>query len=93
MKIDVKHTAKLANLPLKEEEVKKFEKQLSEILGYIEELNKVKLENVQATSQVTGLEDVTREDTASPSLPADEVVSQAKKKHNGFFEVPAILDE
>ena len=36
MKIDVLHIAKLANLPLKEDEIKKYEEQLLEILEYIE---------------------------------------------------------
>ena len=42
MKIDVLHIAKLASLPLRKEEIEKYENQLSEILEYIEKLKKVK---------------------------------------------------
>lgn len=99
MKIDVTHVAKLANLPLTDEEKKKFEKQLSSILEYVEQLDKVDLpagkagtKNVEPTSQVTGLENVTREDVASESLSQEETLANTKEKYNGLFKVPAILD-
>lgn len=92
MKIDVTHVAKLANLPLTDEEKKKFEKQLSSILEYIEKLNEVGTKDVEPASQVTGLENVTREDAASPSLSQEEALSNTSEKHNGLFKVPAILE-
>ena len=93
MKINVPHVAKLANLPLKTEEKEKFEKQLSEILSYFEKLKKVDTKNVEATSQVTGLENVTREDEATPSLTQEEALSNTKSQQNGLFKVKAILTE
>ena len=92
MKIDVKHVAKLANLPLTPVEEKKFEKQLSEILSYVEKLKQVDTKNVETTSQVTGLENVTREDETSPSLTQEEALSNSKSTHNGLFKVKAILE-
>lgn len=93
MKIDVSHVAKLANLPLKSEEIAKFEKQLFEILSYIEKLKEIDTRNVKETSQITGLENVTREDETSPSLTQEEALSNTKSKHNGLFKVKAILAE
>jgi aspartyl-tRNA(Asn)/glutamyl-tRNA(Gln) amidotransferase subunit C len=58
----VKHIAKLARLGLRDEQVNKFAKQLSDILAYVEMLNEVKTDDVEPTSQVTGLENVTRND-------------------------------
>ncbi len=92
MKINVPHVAKLANLPLKEEEEKKFEKQLSDVLQYIEKLNEVNTDSVEPTSQVTGLENVFREDTSSSSLAKPVALSNAKAQQNGFFQVEGILD-
>lgn len=92
MKIDVLDVAKLADLEISEKEVDKFEKQLSSILDYIENLKKLNTENIEETSQVTALENVTREDFSSPSLPQEEALLNADKKHNGFFEVEAILE-
>ncbi len=58
----VRHVAKLARLRLSEAEVEKFSTQLSSILDYVAILNEVDTEGVEPTSQVTGLENVTRAD-------------------------------
>lgn len=91
--MNVSHVAKLANLSLTAEETKKFEKQLSDVLQYIDKLNEVDTTNVEPTSQVTGLENVLREDIASPSLSQKEALSNTKAQENGFFQVSGILDQ
>lgn len=47
----VKHIAKLARISLNSEEVEKFQKELSTILEYVDELKKVDTEKVQPSSQ------------------------------------------
>ncbi len=93
MKIDVNYVAKLANLRLMPYEEQKFGKQLSEILSYVEKLKEVNTKNVEITSQVTGLENVTREDETSPSLTQEEALSGTNNIHHGFFKVPVILED
>ena len=94
MKIDVKHIAQLANLTLTDEEIPKFEKQLSDILTYIETLNKLDTEQVEPTYQVTGLTNVLREDSnPQKSLSQEEALKPAHKKHDGYFVVDQILEE
>ena len=95
MKINVPHIAKLANLKLKNSEIKKFESQLSEILSYIEKLKEADTKNVEETSQVTGLENVTREDEidSSKTLTQEEALLNAKSKYNGFFKAKVIFNE
>lgn len=61
----VRHIAQLARLNLTDEEIDKFSGQLSNIFEYVEQLNEVDTEGVEPTSQVTGLENVTREDEVS----------------------------
>lgn len=92
MKINVNHVAKLANLPLTIDQKNKFEKQLSDVLQYIAKLNEVDTENITPTSQVTGLENIVREDTATSSLSQIEVLSNTKSSQKGFFKVKGILD-
>lgn len=91
--IDIKHVAQLANLTLTDAELQKFEKQLDETLSYIANLDEIKTDSVNATNQVTSLENVTREDVSKPSLSQEEALSNAKVKANGMFEVPQILDD
>lgn len=93
MKIDVPHVAKLANLKLTESQIKTFEKQLESIVDYIDKLRKADTKRVEETSQVTGLENVTRNDETSPSLSQEEALSNSKSTHNGLFKVKGIFNE
>lgn len=92
MKINVPHVAKLASLPITKDEEKMLEKQLDETLAYIDILNEVDTQKVTPTSQVTGLENVTREDVATKSLTQEEALSNIAEQHNGSFKVKAILE-
>ncbi|MFH1218264.1 MAG: Asp-tRNA(Asn)/Glu-tRNA(Gln) amidotransferase subunit GatC, partial [Candidatus Peregrinibacteria bacterium] len=56
------HVAKLARIKLTDGEVKKFYGQLNGVFEYMDILNEVDTEGVKETSQVTGLENVMRED-------------------------------
>lgn len=64
---EVKHVAKLARIKLTDEEVKKFGKQLSGVLDYMDILKEVNTDNVPETSQVTGLQNVMENDEVLPS--------------------------
>lgn len=93
MKINIKHIAQLANLPLTEQEEKKFEKQLSETLTYVDQLNEVATEGIKPTDHVTGLENVFRDDVESESLSQSEATKNAKNVERGFFKVAAIFED
>ena len=83
MKIDVVKVAKLANLPLSKEEEEKYSKQLSQILDYMEKLNQADTSKVDASFNVTGLSNVTREDETEPCL--------THKK--GYYKTKGVLNE
>ena len=59
---EVKHIAKLARLGLAEEEVGKFQRDLSSILNYFEKLKEVDVSGAEITSHSIKIENVTRED-------------------------------
>ena len=61
-KDQVRHIAKLARLRLSEEEVEKFSKELTSILGYVDMLQEVDTKGVEPTAQVTGQENSFRSD-------------------------------
>lgn len=88
----VVHVAQLAKLKLTPQEKAKFQKQLSEIIDYFTLLNEVKTEKVEPTSQVTGLENVYREDQVEEGLSQAETLSGAKEKHQGRFKIKAIFE-
>ncbi len=90
---EVKHIAILAKLTLTEEEIKKFQKQLSEIINYVDQLSQVDTKNVPPTSQVTGLTNVTRKDEPLVSLTQEKSLENTNNKYNGFIKVGAIFNE
>ena len=59
---DVLKLARLAKLELTDGEVEKFRGEISEILAYVEQLQKVEVDDLEPTYQVTGLKNVTRKD-------------------------------
>lgn len=93
MKINISHIAKLASLPIDEEQAKKLEPQLEATLEHVARLNDLDTATVEPTYQVTGLENIMREDTPSPSLTQEDALGNASSVHNGFFMVDAILEE
>lgn len=60
---DILKLAKLARIDLNEDEAVQFEAEFNAILGYVEQLQDVDVSGLEPTSQVTGLTNVTREDT------------------------------
>lgn len=92
VKIDVSKVSELANIPLTDKEKATLEKELTETLDYIATLNSIDTKNVEPTSQVTGLTNVLREDIPLPCLSQEDALKNAKQTYNGFFSVPAILD-
>lgn len=61
-KKEVEHIAHLARLNVSDAELDRYAEQLSGILSYVEQLQKVNTDSVESTAQVTGLENVMRND-------------------------------
>jgi aspartyl-tRNA(Asn)/glutamyl-tRNA(Gln) amidotransferase subunit C len=59
---DVRHLAQLSSLQLSDEEVANLQVDLGNILNYIDQLSELDTTGVEPTYQVTGLENVWRDD-------------------------------
>ena len=95
-KKQVEHIAKLARIELTEEEKEKFTKELSSILDYVEQLDKVDTSKVKSLSQVTGLESVMREDEQQKienrKQKVEKLLKEAPSKKGDYVKVPKILE-
>lgn len=91
-KDQVKHVAKLANLPLTAEEEEKYSEQLSKVLDYIDQLNQADTSSVEPTFNAGNLSNVMREDKPEPGLTQDEALQNAPKKENGFFVTKGVFE-
>lgn len=61
-KDDILKLARLARLRLSDDEVEKYQKELSEILDYVAHLDTVDTAGLEPTYQITGLTNMTRKD-------------------------------
>lgn len=89
---EVLHISLLARVGLSEDDVVKFQEQLSQILDHFQVLRQLDTEDVSPTSNITGLENVSRGDEPRESLPQDEVMANAPLAEDALFRVRAILE-
>jgi aspartyl-tRNA(Asn)/glutamyl-tRNA(Gln) amidotransferase subunit C len=89
---EVEHVARLAHVALSDEEIVRFQSQLSQILDYFEVLRGVDTENVPPTSQSLPLENVMRPDETLPPLDHESVLANAPLRSGGYFRVRKILE-
>lgn len=90
---EVLHIARLARVGLSEDDVVKFQGQLSEILDHFEALQRLDTEDVPPTSHPLTLESVMRPDEVAASLSRDEALANAPLAEGDAFRVRAVLDE
>jgi aspartyl-tRNA(Asn)/glutamyl-tRNA(Gln) amidotransferase subunit C len=93
-KEQVEHIAKLSRIELTEKEKEKFSIELSSVLEYINKLNQVNTKETKPISQVTGLENMTREDKPETGNQEsrDNIIAEAPAKKGDYFKVPKILE-
>jgi aspartyl-tRNA(Asn)/glutamyl-tRNA(Gln) amidotransferase subunit C len=85
----VLHVARLARLRLSEDEVTRMASELSTILGHIEKIEELDLDDVEPTSHVVEVENVLREDEPRPSWPRERILEGAPDVAEGGFRVPS----
>lgn len=89
---DVRHLAQLSSLQLSDDEVDSMRGDLSNILGYIEQLSELDTENVAPTYQVTGLENVWRDDSVmEDGTNREELLQLAPATHAHQIKVPKVI--
>lgn len=90
--IDVAYVAQLARMQLSPEEKELFQRQLSDVLRYIEKLREVDVTGVEAATHAIPVFNIFREDTPRDWFTADQALSNAPRKANGLFIVPKVVE-
>ena len=90
---EIKNIALLSRLEVKEEHMAHVEKELSDILTYVAELNALALDGVEPMAHAVPLQNVFREDETKPSLNHDLALSNAPEAEDGYFKVPRVVQE
>lgn len=88
----IKYLESLARITLSEEEEKKVGNELQDILTYIDMLNELDTDGVEAMSHCFPVTNVMREDEVQPSMTPDEITANAPEAQDGCFVVPKTVD-
>ncbi len=88
----VEKIAKAAKLRLTEKETQRFTQDLQEILKAFSFLSQLDVSGVRPSFQPIQHKEVLRDDVVKPSLTAEQALSFAKQKENGFFIGPKTID-
>jgi aspartyl-tRNA(Asn)/glutamyl-tRNA(Gln) amidotransferase subunit C len=90
---EVKHIAQLARIELTAEETERFAREISDVLGYVEQLQEVDTNDVEPISQITGKFNVFREDEVidCPQETKDIMAENYPDKQDGYIKVKQIM--
>lgn len=88
----IKYLESLARITLSEDEEKKVGNELQDILTYIDMLNELDTDGVEAMSHCFPVTNVMREDIVQPSMTPDEITANAPEAQDGCFVVPKTVD-
>jgi len=91
--IDVNYVANLARLELTEEESATFQRQIEDILGYINKLSELDLDGIEPTAHATPVYDRIREDAVKLGLERDAFLNIAPETINDQLKVPKVIEE
>jgi aspartyl-tRNA(Asn)/glutamyl-tRNA(Gln) amidotransferase subunit C len=92
-KKEVEHIAKLARLSLTEKEIEKYQKELSQILEYIEKLKEVDVSNVEPTFHPLKVKNVMRKDTEIKKgiEKIKKLIESMPERKEGYLKVKRVL--
>jgi aspartyl-tRNA(Asn)/glutamyl-tRNA(Gln) amidotransferase subunit C len=89
---DVEYIAGLARMYVADDKMAGLTKNLTDIVGYVEQLQKLDLNNVKPTSHAVPLTNALRQDEVKPSLSNDKALSIAPEAIDGCFKVPLVIE-
>lgn len=91
---EVKKIAGLARIDVTDDQVEKYQAELSAILDFVGQLSKADTSGVDPIRQITGLESVERKDEDKKLIDQNigaDLVGMAPENQNGYVVVPEIM--
>ena len=80
----IDNLSKLAKINLTKEQEEKYVGEFSAVMGYMEEIKNINVDDVQETSRITKEENVLRKDVVKQSLDQKEALKNSKNTSNGY---------
>ena len=93
-RFDVDKTAELARVELDGDSKRRLKSDMARIVAYVDKLAELDVEGVEPTSHAIPLSNVIRDDKKSPSLPREEILSNAPATVDGeLVKVPPVIEQ
>lgn len=90
---EVQHVARLARLSLPEAEADRLREQLTAILDYVKQLDRLDTRDVLPTSHAVATGTPFREDAVRPFGDREAILANAPDRLNDCFRVPRIIED
>jgi aspartyl-tRNA(Asn)/glutamyl-tRNA(Gln) amidotransferase subunit C len=90
--LDVAYVARLARIDLTETEAKTFQRQLDDVLKYVEKLRQLDVTGVEVAAHTLPIFNVFRDDRSRQWFTAEQALSNAPRQANGLFIVPKVVE-
>ena len=90
--LDVAYVARLARINLTEDEAKIFQKQLDDVLKYVEKLRQVDVTDIDAAAHGLPVFNVFRDDAPRDWFTAEQALCNAPRQAKGLFVVPKVVE-
>ena len=92
-KADIVKLARLARLSLSDVEAEAFAKEISAVLGYVEQLKSADTKDLKPTNQVTGLKNVWRKDELIDyGYPPEKLLENVPEVKGGYIKVGRMIE-
>jgi len=90
---EIANIAALARVGIEDDDIEKYQKDLSAVLDYFKELKKLDTENVEPISHITGMHNVLREDRDVDfgNIGKDAILKNAPETKDGSIKVKSVL--
>jgi aspartyl-tRNA(Asn)/glutamyl-tRNA(Gln) amidotransferase subunit C len=88
----VRRVARLARIREPEDRLEPLARELSAILGWIEQLNEIDTDGVEPMTSAVAATLPMREDVVTDGGDADAILANAPAKADGFFVVPKVIE-
>ena len=88
----VKHISKLARISLDENKVESLSKDLTSIMKFIENLNKLNTDKTQPLTSIINASLKSRKDEVKDGKIRDQILKNSPEKNEEFFVVPKVIE-
>jgi len=88
----VKHISKLARISLDEKNVDSLSKDLTSIMKFIENLNKLNTDKTAPLTSIINASLKSRKDEVKDGKIRDQILKNSPEKNNEFFVVPKVIE-